>query len=235
MSFNLNEHSQSSNDNKYVYILLSETPSRFGQVIRRICKIKYNHASIAFDEDLKLLYSFARRKNRVPLNAGLVKESCDRFSLRTSSYIAVKIYKIPVTRTQYALGKWRIRQINYDPDGYLYNLFSVLTFPLTRGFGTYKAFSCAEFVVHMIRHMGIEFSSKRENYQITPEEIGRSLNAEVFFEGNLLEYYGQSPQTSEDFFERPRYVKDFLLCSSIIARLIYRKCRHHKRGFLTYS
>ena len=211
---------------QYIYLIISETPSRFGRVIRFITKTKYNHASLAFDEDLRELYSFGRRQNKVPLNAGLVWEYPERFSLGKVDCVNVRIYKIPVTMNQYLRGKKRIKQIKNDPDGYLYNLFSVLSFPIFHGFHTYKAFSCAEFVAHMLNYMGVELQGDKREFEYTPEEIGDSMPSKVLFEGNLLDYCNYEHPVPESFFENPRYFRATFISCNVITRLVYRKFRH---------
>jgi hypothetical protein len=79
-----------------------------------------------------------------------------------------------VTRQQYLRGKSRILEIRHDGDGYLYNLFSVLLFPIMKGFETYKAYSCAEFVAHMLRTMDIELPCGKHECAYTRR---RSANA----------------------------------------------------------
>lgn len=217
----------------YIYLVLSQTPSKFGKVIRHFANIKYNHASIAFDEELRQLYSFGRRQNKVPLNAGLVKEYPERFSLKKVANVNVRIYRIPVSREQYALGKKRIRQIKIDPDGYLYNLFSVLCYPLFRGFHTYKAYTCAEFTAHMLQFMEIALDDSKLEHQYTPEEIGSSLNQSVFFEGNLLDYCPHETCNTGIFFDSPRYIQATKITVTVLFRLLYRKIRYRSQPAIT--
>lgn len=213
----------------YIYIVLSQTPTKFGRAIRKFAGITYNHASIAFEEDLRYLYSFGRYQHANPLNAGLVREHPERFTLRRYSLINVRIYRLPVTKAQFTLGKSRILQIKHDREGYLYNLFSVLSYPVLRGFGTYKAYSCAEFVAHMIRHMGIELTPGKRDYQLTPEEIGRRFHDNLIFEGNLLEYWQHAPSVRHNFFDHPGYRTTIKTSLSLPVRLLYRKIRFRSR------
>ena len=216
----------------YIYLVISETPSKFGKMIRRFARITYNHASIAFDEDLKQLYSFGRRQNKVPLDAGLVLEYPERFSLRKASRVNVRIYKIPVSQRQYLAGKQRLREIAHDPEGYLYNLYSVLSFPLLRGFQTYKAYSCAEFSAHLLRHMNVLTDTWKPEYTYTPEEIADSIGLDVYFEGNLLDFC-LAGTTRTGFFEPPRYSKAVGITFYVLFSLLYRKIRYRNSKALT--
>lgn len=215
-------------EKNYIYIVLSQTPTGFGRLIRRIMKIEYNHASIAFDKELNQLYSFGRRQNHVPIVAGLVKEYPERFSLKENHKVNIRIYQVPVTRAQYMRGKLRIQQIANDEDEYLYNLFSVLLFPLMHGFSTFKAFSCSEFVVYLLEHMGIEFHKLKHRYQYTPQEIGELFEAYLFYEGDLLEYCDSSNSDCDYFFQNPRYLFATMSSIKVIARLLFRKIKYRK-------
>jgi hypothetical protein len=218
-----------ANRDYYVYIVISETPTKFGSVIRKFAKIKYNHASIAFEEDLKHLYSFGRYQQKNPLNAGLIREYPERFTLNCYTRVNVRIYRVPVTKEQYTLGKSRVLEIRHDPEGYLYNLLSVLSYPVLKGFHTYKAYSCAEFTAHMLRYMGILNESKKKNCEYTPEEIGAHFRDRLFFEGNLLDYWTDAPEVQNNFFGNPGYTKTAQTSCALPVRLLYRKLRFRNK------
>jgi hypothetical protein len=212
-----------------IYLVLTETPTKFGSVIRKFAKIQYNHASIAFEEDLKYLYSFGRHQHKNPLNAGLVREYPDRFTLKRHSRVNVRIFRIPVTKTQYTLGKSRILEIRHDPEGYLYNLFSVLSYPVLKGFHTYKAYSCAEFTAHMLRYMGVLDEQGKQSCEYTPEELGNYFKDKLYFEGNLLDYWTDAPEVRNDFFGEPGYTMTAKTSCVLPFRLLYRKLRFRNK------
>lgn len=216
----------SGTDNKYIFIVLSQTPTKFGIIIRRIIKEQYNHASIAFDERLDELYSFGRYQHKVPLVAGLIKEYPERFSLLKKAYINVRIFKIPVSQAQFIKGKCRVRQIDRDKDGYLYNLFSVISYPFFGGFSTFKAYSCVEFVAHILHFMNVPLCDDKADCRYTPEEIGSSLDLYLEYEGNLLDYCNRKTDEFEHFFESPNYIMATGKSVKSVARLLYRMVRY---------
>lgn len=211
--------------NEYVFVVLSQTPSGFGRVIRRIAGLKYNHASIAFDESLNELYSFGRIKNRVPILAGFVKEYPERFSLGQAKCVDIVIYKIPVSRQQLEEGKCKVQEIASEKEVYMYNLLSVVTFPLLHGFYTYKAFSCSEFVAYVLQHMNVLTNKEKKAFKYTPEDIMNEVIGEVHYKGNLLTYCNVTSEEAQIFFEKPEYVRDTIKSIYYIMRLINRKVR----------
>ena len=87
----------------YVYIVLSATPYRMGRWIRRATGEAYNHVSIATEESLTTLYSFARRYYRTPFHGGFVTETPDRYHHKgLSSHI--RLYRLPVEAVLYPCG-----------------------------------------------------------------------------------------------------------------------------------
>lgn len=178
-------------DKKNIYIMISSTPTRFGGILRRFGGISYNHASIGLDKRLNRLYSFARIQHNSLLLCGLVKETVPRFTLKKKDNVDVMIFKLPVTTKQYKDIEERIAFF-YNNEEYLYNLFSVLSYPITKGFATYKAFSCIEFVIDILGCTDYKFD--KPAYQYTPDDFVELFADYLLFDGNLLDYcteYGE--------------------------------------------
>ena len=213
----------------YIYIMLSQTPSKFGRVIRKLDGSEYNHASISFDDKLSQLYSFGRYRNSNPVHAGMVKEYLERFTLMKESSVKTSIYEVPVTKEQYLQGKKRILEIKHDKEGYLYNLFSVLSYPIFHGFHTYKAYTCAEFVAHMMTVMGIPVSETEGIHSVTPQQLSDNMGGRLIFRGNLLEYWSERQAVINDFFDDTRYRAVAAKSISVALRLLYRRIRYRNK------
>lgn len=203
----------------YIYIMLSRTPSKFAKLIRRTMGIEYNHASVALDEDLNHLYAFGRYKNRVPVVAGLVKEHASRFTLCKESDVQIKLYKLPVTKEQYEQICNIIETILEDEE-YQYNLFSALTFPVLKGFETYKAYTCIEFVMYLLAEVGMELEKPIYSYQ--PEELVYLLQEHECYSGNLLEYREFEQDPEHEFFERSKRTHAWKATAAVLVILLYR-------------
>jgi len=214
---------------RYIYVLLSQTPTKFGSLVRSITKTEYNHASIAFDESLQQLYSFGRIFHYAPVIAGIVHEYIERFTLLTSDYVKIRIIRVPVSEEDYQTGLRLIREIQADRK-YFYNLLSVLSHPLFRGFYTHKAFSCAEFTAFMLRSMNVRLNSTAPNWTITPMEIASALDYPVVYEGNLLDsrcpvHTHGTPEELACYFSPIPFSAILGRSTAIILRLFFRKLR----------
>lgn len=206
-------------DQSYIYVMISKTPSKFARVIRKAMHIEYNHASLALDENLDEIYAFARYKNRVPVVAGLVRENAGRFTLCQHDDVKIKIFKVPVTQTQFIHIRQVINQILMDGE-YHYNLFSALTFPILKGFQTYKAYTCIEFVMNMLVEAGIELEKPTWSYH--PEELVAILGEYESYSGKLLEYREFEQDSEQEFFEKSKRITAWKATIAVLAILLYR-------------
>ena len=193
----------------FIYVIFSSTPYKIGKAIRCLTGDRYNHVSIALDEDLTQMYSFARRYYRTPFYGGFVKESLSRYQ-PDGIHANICICKIPVTNQQYKRVCIRMRQMLRYNEKYLYNHISILGTLVKRPVRTKGAYTCAEFCVLILNEMGLN---------IDPNHY-YSIGA---LEGKLRKfaiYTGPIPTTDnydEDFYSKQptRYpmlktIRDFL-------------------------
>ena len=57
-----------------IYVVVSQTGTPFSQLLKICTRAPYNHVSLALDERLSVMYSFARREINRPWIAGLIRE-----------------------------------------------------------------------------------------------------------------------------------------------------------------
>lgn len=165
-------------------------------MVRKFGRTHYNHAAIALDEELEQLYAFARPKHKAVLLGRLVKENVHRYTLGKAQTVNVVIFKIDVTMQQYLWVKNTIEQIHGDKE-YIYNLLSVLSYPVSRGFSTYKAFSCIEFVMFILKALNYDIA--KPLYRYRPDDILPMLCENIWFQGDILEYKEDSGYDHEYF------------------------------------
>ena len=60
---------------KQLYIIVSQTGTILSRILKLITKAKYNHSSISLDPNLEQMYSFGRKYPHNPFWGGFVKES----------------------------------------------------------------------------------------------------------------------------------------------------------------
>lgn len=64
-----------SNQNRQLYIVISQTGTLLSRILKQITGAEYNHASISLSRDLERMYSFGRRHPYNPFLGGFVIES----------------------------------------------------------------------------------------------------------------------------------------------------------------
>ena len=166
-----------------IYVILSQTQTRFGRCIRAVAGQTYNHVSIALDPDLSQVYGFARPNRYALLQAGLVRESRDRYTMGNGRPVPVAVYRLPVTQAQH---RWVEETVSdmVDNPAYLYNLFSVLTFPVLKGFAVRQAYSCVEFAAFLLGTLGYLGEGKAPcTYK--PDDLTLLLSGYLVYEGDI--------------------------------------------------
>lgn len=207
---------------KNIYIIISKTPTKFGKIIRKLGHTKYNHASIALDDDLSHIYAFARKKHNAPLLGGLVRESLDRFTLRRDVSVPVMVFKIPVTNRQHNEISNIVNEM-LDNKKYVYNLFSVFLHPFLKGFPVKHAYSCIEFVSYVLQYLG--FLQDKAACKYKPDDLIYELRNYKYKEDDIRSCTNYNP-VYNSYFDKFQFRTIPQSCFSV--------CRILKHGFCTH-
>ena len=137
-------------EDRYLYIVFSATPYALGKAIRGFTGQAYNHVSIALDQDLDRMYSFARRHYRTPLYGGFVRESRSRHYVKGQPS-QIRICRLPVSQQAYAALATRLEIMDQRQHHYLYNFPGALASVFRRRCSLPDAYICVEFAVEVLR------------------------------------------------------------------------------------
>ena len=183
---------------KYVYVIVSRTPTSTGKIIRRVLKEKYNHASISLNENLSEMYSFSRLSVSNPLVGGIVRESSFTLTIGLFEDVPIMVYRIPVTVINYELISKFIYDIYNDSEVYYYNFLQAIGLIYNKKHAVYKTYICTEFVMDALSKGEVVFTSI-ESYKVTPTDICELMDQFIFYSGNLKDYpFKQKIKTKED-------------------------------------
>ncbi|MBU3114809.1 hypothetical protein [Clostridium lacusfryxellense] len=183
---------------KYVYVVISRTPTSTGKLVRKFLKEEYNHASISLDKDLIQMYSFCRFSISNPLVGGIVRESAFTLNIGRKEDVPINVYRIPVSVIRYELIRRFIYDIYNDDEIYYYNFLQAMGVISNKKRSVYKTYICTEFVTEALKEGGINVPSL-ESYHITPTDICEVMDKFIFYSGNLNDYpYKQKVKTKED-------------------------------------
>ncbi len=170
-----------------VYLLLTDTGTIFTRMVRLYTKKPYNHASIAFDDNFREVYSFGRKKPHNPFIGGFVNEDIRRGLFKNAR---CAIYSFEVTDEQISKMKYFINKIKTEKHLYRYNLLGLITFIINKPYQRKRAFFCSEFVAHVLNEGEINEFQKPCSL-ISPYDLQSIDSIELEFEGELKDLFEQ--------------------------------------------
>ena len=183
---------------KYVYVIISRTPTTTGKLIRRFLKAKYNHASISLDENLSQMYSFCRLSISNPLVGGIIRESAFTLTMGLEEDVAINLYRIPVTVEKYDSISKFIYNVYNDDEVYYYNFLQALGLISNKKHTIYKTYICSEFVMEALSKGGVHLTTL-DPYKIKPTDICEILSSFIYYSGSLNDYpFKQNIKTEDD-------------------------------------
>lgn len=172
---------------KKIYILLTQTQTRFSKFLRAMTHTEYTHVSIAFDKELKHLYSFGRRSMLFPFLAGLVKEDPHGGVFLKFEGTKCMLFEVEVTNAKYFEIKRLLTEFLEEQQTYKYNflglVFMKLNIPLKRE----RKFVCSQFVGYLLEKSGTARFEK-EYTLLRPEDFLQIEQKKLIYSGPLQEY-----------------------------------------------
>lgn len=154
---------------KYVYVVLIESYTGLGKLLKKFTGYRYEHIAVCLDKDLKEFYSFSRKQHHHPFKAGFMREYRDYYAFDEYQKFYSKIFAIPVTEEKYDEIKDFIDRLLAD-DEQIFNLFAMLTTPILHGFRLYKAHNCMDFTAKVIEKAGVKLDKPYYKYDIPDME-----------------------------------------------------------------
>ena len=170
-----------------IYILLTHSGSLLSKCINVYTKEPYTHVSIAFDEELKELYSFGRLRPKNPIFAGFVKEDIVNGTYARFPNTMCALYSLEINKLQYRKLMKELERFKKDGEKYGYNLIGLLgvmvNYPIERKYNYF----CSQFVSSLLKSSGIKLINK-ETGLTSPRDFRECRELNLVYEGNLQNY-----------------------------------------------
>lgn len=166
---------------KTIYILLSDTGTLLTRLIRLYTRAELNHASIAFDEDLREVYSFGRKSPGNPFIGGFIKEDLSGGLFRNAT---CAVYSCRVSQRKYDRIRNYVRSFENNSDRYRYNFIGLFGVMFHVRIQRQHAFFCSQFVASAFEKSGLSLVSKCAALT-TPADLESSPSLELMFRGDL--------------------------------------------------
>lgn len=167
-----------------IYVLLTDTGTLFTRMIKLFTKAPMNHASIAFDPELREVYSFGRKRVSNPWVGGFVKEDLTSELFRQASCV---IYRVPVTSKTYKTIRARIRDFERNKHQYTYNLLGLIGVLFNWRIRRKRAYFCTQFVATVLQEGGVRLCAKPPELT-TPNDLAQASALQPLYRGSLQQY-----------------------------------------------
>src|SRR5699024_4403744 len=167
-----------------MYFLFTDTGTTLAKLINFFTRQSLNHVSISFDDELREVYSFGRKKPRNPFIGGFVKEDIRSDFLKNSN-CAVYVYRI--SEKEYQQIMYEIKAVEKCKDMYKYNFIGLLGVLLQVEVNREYAMFCSQFVATVMRDVE-SFNINKPLCFITPEDIRTHAGLKLIYQGKLGNY-----------------------------------------------
>lgn len=155
-----------------LYVLLTDTNTRFSQLAKKITKNPYNHASLSFDSNLENIYTYHLRGGEGTLRGGLKKEDIEL--LRGARY---SLYELSVTKEAYKKVIRRVKEMvtdisvtGYNHLGLINAVFNKHIFDSETGMRMF----CSQFIVEVLKAAEIDLFKNRHSSTVRPYDFVKS-------------------------------------------------------------
>lgn len=170
-----------------VYIVLTQTRTYFARLIKLYTKEPYAHASIAFDDDLEEMYSFARLKPNNPFITGFVEEDIESGVFGQCVETTCSVYSLKVTTEQYDRLKDEIEVFKQNREKYSYNFLGLVGVMVNIPINSDRRYFCSQFVAYILERSGIKLFGKSCGL-VRPFDIRMCPKLKLVYKGHLGSY-----------------------------------------------
>lgn len=172
---------------KSIYIVLSQTRSVIARIIRMATGDAYTHASIGFEEDPDVMYSFGRIFPHNPLWGGFVRESASFGTMKRFRDAEVAAICIRVEEEEYDRIRAYVLSMYSRRRQYGYNYIGLLAAKFGISYRWENHYYCSEFVKELLEKFGI--ASEGELSEIVrPVEFLNLRRGKVIYRGSLSQF-----------------------------------------------
>ena len=169
---------------KSIYIVLTDTGTLLSKGIALYTKERLNHVSVAFDAELRDMYSFGRKWRYNPFVGGFVKENAVAGIFGRAD---CAVYSCTVTPEQYEEIWGAIGRFEKNPDQYRYNFIGLFAVALKKEIQRENAFFCSQFVATVMNEGGVPLFSWEPHF-VQPRHFARLPRLRKKYEGDLRTY-----------------------------------------------
>jgi len=156
-----------------LYVMISETDTGVGRIIRNLSHYRYNHVSVTTDPTLRKWYSFARFFENAPFYSGFIQEPVERFLARGYE-VPVRIFRLEITPERKRTLDLLFKQAGQPDTGLRYNYYDAIAAVFGKKIDIPGAYTCLSFGCAVL-----------EKSYMTIEELNEDLSEYLYYDGDL--------------------------------------------------
>lgn len=171
---------------KSVYIILTQSGTKFSKFLKFVTKEKYNHASICLNNTFNEFYSFARKIPTRPLPAGFVTENAYKHVFGMFKEVPCLVLEKELTDEQYDELNNLINYFVENKKQFSY-AFITLAFANTNySIVSDTKYFCSQFVAKVLNEISVETPKSPEHMH--PMDFTQLNGVKVVYEGDLKKF-----------------------------------------------
>ncbi len=169
-----------------IFVLLSRSQTYIAKKIRKATGDTFSHSSLAFDEGLETLVSFARRFRCVPLPAGLMREDLSRGYFGHHQDIFCRLVEFEVSEDSFLRMKDRVESMLKEYKKYKYDIKGL--FASHKGIRSERPcrYFCSQFVSEILE-MSDDIHLPKVPFFMRPQDFADMSEGRYVFEGTVKE------------------------------------------------
>ncbi len=173
-----------------LYLMISQTGTGMGRMIRAVSRYPYNHVSLSLDPALRQWVSFARYSENMPLYGGFICESPERY-LASGRDVSVRIFRLEIQESHAQRLETLFAQAGSRDFRLIYNTYDAIASTLHCRFPIPNAYTCLSFACTVL-----ELPCR------TIRDLDRYLSPLLYYEGPLSTLATDSGSRTDDYFRR---------------------------------
>ncbi len=194
----------------YLYVMISETDTGVGRIIRKLSHYRYNHVSVTMDPSLRTWYSFARFHENAAFYSGFLREPVERF-LAKGYEVPVRIFRLDIPPERARLLDLLFQQAGSPHTGLCYNYYDALAAVFRKKINIPGAYTCLSFSCAIM-----------DRQYMTIEELNADLADSLVFDGDLSTLAGDSGDRHDPYFLPINPLRSFLYTAQAMATVTRR-------------
>lgn len=167
---------------KEVYVILTNTKTAMGKIIKNVTRSEYNHASISLDKTFNNVYGFGR--NTDENESGFIVEKMDGGIYRDNNANYVQL-ALKVTEKEYKSIEKIIRNFQINKYKFKFNKLGLILSGLNIPYNKQYEFFCSQFISYVFVNSGIFLFDK--NYGLVrPNDFLVHPDFKVISKGKVI-------------------------------------------------